>query len=87
MGLIIFLAIGAILGWLAAIVLRIEQGRAIMANVGVGSLGAVIGGVIGNRGSILAGVSAISIPIAIAGALVLIGVLALFRTRLNGHRG
>ena len=86
MGLIIFLAGGAILGWLAAIVLRIERGPRIMANVGVGSLGAVIGGVIGNNGSILSGISAMSVLAAGAGALILIGVLALFRNRLDGHQ-
>ncbi len=86
MGLIFFLAGGALLGWLAAIVLRIEDGRGIMANVAAGSLGAVIGGVVGNRGSILSGLSAISIPIAAVGALILLGALALFRNRLDGHR-
>lgn len=87
MGLIIFLAGGAILGWLAAIVLRVERGSRIMALIGVGSLGAVIGGVIGNRGSILSGISAISIATAIAGALILIGVLALLRNRFAGRDG
>lgn len=86
MGLIFFLAGGAVLGWLAAIVLRVESGRGIMANVAAGSLGAVIGGVVGNRGSILSGLSAISIPVAAIGALVLIGALALFRNRLDGRR-
>lgn len=83
MGLIIFLAGGALLGWLAAIVLRVERGSRIMAMVGVGSLGAVIGGVTGNRGSILSGISPISIAAAVAGALILVGVLALLRYRLD----
>lgn len=86
MGLIIFLVIGALLGWLAAIVLRIEDGSGIMANVGAGSLGAAVGGVIGNNGFFLSGVSAISIPASVAGALVLIGLLRLFRGRLPGGR-
>ncbi|RXZ64551.1 GlsB/YeaQ/YmgE family stress response membrane protein [Pelagerythrobacter rhizovicinus] len=85
MGLIIFLAGGALLGWLAAIVLRIEEGRGIMANVAAGSVGAVIGGVIGNRGSVLSGISAISLLVGAVGALVLLGVLALFRNRLDGR--
>jgi uncharacterized membrane protein YeaQ/YmgE (transglycosylase-associated protein family) len=83
MGLIIFLVIGALLGWLAAIVQRIEDGRGIMLNVGLGALGAVAGGLIANRGSILSGVSAISIPAAIVGALLLVGILGLFRNRLS----
>ncbi|MGV2494814.1 GlsB/YeaQ/YmgE family stress response membrane protein [Pelagerythrobacter aerophilus] len=86
MGLIFFLAGGAVLGWLAAIVLRVEDGRGIMANVAAGTVGAVIGGVIGNRGSILSGISGISIPIAAGGALVLIGALALFRNRFDEHQ-
>lgn len=83
MGLIIFLVTGALLGWLAAIVRHIEDGRGIMMNVGAGAFGAVAGGLIVNRGSILSGVSAISLPVAIIGALVLIGILGLFRSRLS----
>jgi uncharacterized membrane protein YeaQ/YmgE (transglycosylase-associated protein family) len=83
MGLIIFLVIGALLGWLAAIVQRIEDGRGIMLNVGLGALGAVAGGLIANRGSILSGVSANSSPAAIVLALLLVGILGLFRNRLS----
>ncbi|WP_374407799.1 GlsB/YeaQ/YmgE family stress response membrane protein [Pelagerythrobacter sp.] len=83
MGLIIFLVTGALLGWLAAIVQRIENGRGIMANVGAGALGAVAGGLIANQGSILSGVSPISIPIAIIAALAVLGILGLFRNRLS----
>jgi len=83
MGLIIFLVIGAVLGWLAAIVRRIEDGRGVMMNIGAGAVGAVAGGLIANQGSILSGVSAISLPVAIVGALVLIGILGLVRGRLS----
>lgn len=83
MGLIIFLAIGAILGWLAAIVLRVEEGTRIMANVAAGGLGAIAAGVFANQGSILSGISAIAIPAAVIGALVLIGILGLFRNRVS----
>jgi uncharacterized membrane protein YeaQ/YmgE (transglycosylase-associated protein family) len=86
MGLIIFLVIGALLGWLAAIVQRIEDGRGVMMNVGAGALGALVGGLIANQGSILSGVSAVSIPAAIVGALVLVGILGLFRNRLSDRQ-
>ena len=86
MGLIIFLVIGALLGWLAAIVQRIEDGRGVMMNIGAGAVGAVAGGLIANQGSILSGVSAISIPAAIAGTVVLVGILALFRSRASDTR-
>ena len=86
MGLIIFLVIGALLGWLAAIVQRIEDGRGVMMNIGAGAVGAVAGGLIANHGSILSGVSAISIPAAMAGTVVLVGILALFRSRASDTR-
>lgn len=86
MGLIIFLVTGALLGWLAAIVQRVEDGRGIMMNVAAGALGAVVGGLIVNRGSILSGVSAISLPVAMAGALILIGILGLFLSRLSDRQ-
>ena len=83
MGLIIFLVIGAVLGWLAAIVQRIEDGRGIMMNLADGAVGAVSGGLIANQGSILFGLSAISLPVALVGALVVIGILGLVRGRLS----
>ncbi len=83
MGLIIFLVIGAVLGWLAAIVQRIEDGRGIMMNLAAGAVGAVSGGLIANQGSILLGLSAISLPVALVGALVVIGILGLVRGRLS----
>lgn len=83
MGLIIFLVIGAVLGWLAAIVQRIEDGRGIMMNLAAGAVGAVSGGLIANQGSILLGLSAISLPVALVGALVVIGILGLVRGWLS----
>ena len=83
MGLIIFLVIGAVLGWLAAIVQHIEDGRGIMMNLAAGAVGAVSGGLIANQGSILLGLSAISLPVALVGALVVIGILGLVRGRLS----
>ena len=86
MVLIIFHVTGAILGWLAAIVQRIEDAQRVLANVAVGSIGAVVGGILANRESILYGISAVSIPVAIVGALVMLGILSLFRNRLSDGR-
>lgn len=45
MGLLFMFVLGAILGWLAAIVLRIEAPRGILLNVAAGVAGAFVAGV------------------------------------------
>lgn len=84
MGLLIFLVTGALLGWLAAIVGRIEDGPRITANLAAGGAGASIFGTLANRGSVLSGASAISIPAAVGGALIAIAILTLLRNRSAG---
>lgn len=46
MGVLFMIVVGAILGWLAAIVLRIEQPRGILLNMTAGIVGALIFGVL-----------------------------------------
>ena len=52
MGLLILLVVGALLGWLATIILRIEDGRSILANALVGVLGSLIVGAIAGNGAV-----------------------------------
>ncbi|WP_150115296.1 hypothetical protein [Pelagerythrobacter marensis] len=77
----IFLIAGALIGWLAAIVGRIEDGPRIAVNLVAGGIGAAIFGTFANRGSVLSGASAISIPAAAGGALIAIVIVALLRNQ------
>ena len=46
MGLLFIIVVGAILGWLAAIILRIETPRGILLNIAAGIAGALLTGLV-----------------------------------------
>ena len=70
-GLIIFLAIGAIAGWLAGMLMK-GGGFGLLGNIIVGIIGAVIGGFVFELLGIFAGGFIGSIVTATAGAVLLI---------------
>jgi uncharacterized membrane protein YeaQ/YmgE (transglycosylase-associated protein family) len=52
MGLIVWLIVGAIIGWLASLITRTEEQRGILASILIGLIGAVAAGLITTRGHI-----------------------------------
>jgi uncharacterized membrane protein YeaQ/YmgE (transglycosylase-associated protein family) len=52
MGLILWLIVGGVIGWLASIVMRTDAQQGIFLNIVVGIIGAFIGGLILTGGSI-----------------------------------
>ena len=81
MGLLILVVVGALLGWLATIILRIEDGRSILANALVGVLGSLVTGLIAGNGAVFGTVSGVSLLWAVLGSVVAIGVFNLIRQR------
>ena len=81
MGLLILLVVGALLGWLATIILRIEDGRSILANALVGVLGSLIVGAIAGNGAGFGTVSGVALLWAVLGSVVAIGLFNLVRQR------
>ena len=79
MGLIILVALGAILGWLASIVTRTEDQRGILLNVAVGVGCALIPGLLIKNGSILAGISAGALLVGAIGSIASLALLNLIR--------
>lgn len=69
---------GAALGWLTSVILRLDSGREILALVGLGALGAVLGALLitpvlaGRLGS--TGFSLPGVMIALLGSFVAIGL-------------
>ena len=49
MGIIIWLVVGGIFGWLASLIMRTDAQQGIMLNIVVGIVGAFIGGLIFGR--------------------------------------
>ena len=77
-GLIIFLAIGAIAGWLAGLLMK-GGGFGLLGNIVVGIIGAVVGGVVFGFLGITAGGMIGSIITATAGAALLLFIVGLIK--------
>ncbi|HTI30949.1 MAG TPA: GlsB/YeaQ/YmgE family stress response membrane protein [Sphingomonas sp.] len=80
MGLIIWLIIGGVIGWLASIIMRTDGQQGIFLNIIVGIVGAFIGGLIFSGGSINnAGLNLYSFLVSLLGAVVLLAIVNLVR--------
>ena len=78
MGIIIWLVIGGIVGWLASIVLRTDAQQGIILNVVVGIVGAFIGGLLFG-GSINQAVTLYTFLASLVGAIILLAIVNLVR--------
>jgi uncharacterized membrane protein YeaQ/YmgE (transglycosylase-associated protein family) len=80
MGIIIWLVIGGIVGWLASLIMRTDAQQGIILNIVVGIVGAFLGGLIFSRGDINeAPLNVTAFLISLVGAVVLLGIVNLFR--------
>ncbi|WP_380873316.1 GlsB/YeaQ/YmgE family stress response membrane protein [Sphingomonas sp. DBB INV C78] len=80
MGLILWLIIGGVIGWLASIVMRTDAQQGIILNVVVGIVGAFIGGLVFTGGSInSAPLTVTSFLVSLVGAIVLLAIVNLVR--------
>ncbi len=77
-GLVIFLAIGALAGWLAGKVMK-GRGFGVLGNIVVGIVGAVLGGILFGLLGITAGGLIGSIITATVGAIVLLYLVGLIK--------
>jgi uncharacterized membrane protein YeaQ/YmgE (transglycosylase-associated protein family) len=82
-GIIVWLIVGGIVGWLASLIMRTDAQQGIILNVVVGIIGALIGGwLIGpllGSGSINEGFSIMSVVVSLIGAIILLAIVNLFR--------
>ncbi|MBT8428177.1 MAG: GlsB/YeaQ/YmgE family stress response membrane protein [Erythrobacter sp.] len=81
MGLIILIVTGALLGWLATIALKIEEGRGILRNVVAGMIGSLGVGLATSGGVFLGAIRASTLLWAAVGAIVLIGLYNVVREK------
>ena len=84
MGLIILLIVGGIVGWLASLIMRTDGQQGIFLNIVVGIVGAALAGfiitpLIGGAPITSGEISIPSILVSLLGAIVLLGVINLFR--------
>lgn len=83
MGLIAWIILGALAGWLASIVMRTDAEQGAFMNIIVGIVGAVLGGFIMQMfgASGVSGFNLYSLLVAIGGAVVLLAVYKTFTNR------
>ena len=82
MGIIMWLVIGGIVGWLASIIMRRDAQQGILLNIVVGIIGAVIGGLILGHGNINnSPLTLMSFLVSLAGAVILLAIVNLFTRR------
>lgn len=79
MGLILWLVVGGVIGWLASLVMRTDAQQGLLLNIVVGIVGAFVGGLLFG-GSINSGAITISTFLtSLVGAIVLLAIVNLVR--------
>ncbi len=79
MGIILWLIVGGIVGWLASIVMRTNAQQGILLNIVVGIVGAFLAGLIFNGGSMANPLSVPGFLASLVGAIVLLAIVNMFR--------
>jgi len=81
MGIILWIIFGALVGWIASLIMKTDAQQGILLNIIIGVIGAVIGGwlmsIIGESG--VRGFNLYSILVALLGACVLIAIVKALR--------
>jgi len=83
MGIILWIILGALAGWIASIIMKNNAEQGAVGNIIVGIVGAVIGGYLmsmfGQEG--VTGFNLYSLLVSIVGAVVLLAIVNAFRRR------
>ena len=82
MGIIAWLIVGGLAGWIASMIMGKNEQMGLVANIIVGIIGAFIGGfvmnVLGGNGD-MTGINIASIFVAVLGSVILLGILKLIK--------
>ncbi len=83
MGILIWLIVGGVVGWLASIIMRTDAQQGIWLNVIVGIVGALLAGFIVSPligvGTINEGITVASFLVSLVGAVILLAIVNMFR--------
>jgi uncharacterized membrane protein YeaQ/YmgE (transglycosylase-associated protein family) len=83
MGIIVWLVVGGVVGWLASIVMRTDGQQGLLLNVVVGIVGALLAGFVVSPllgiGTINQGLSIGTFLVSLVGAIILLAIVNLFR--------
>jgi uncharacterized membrane protein YeaQ/YmgE (transglycosylase-associated protein family) len=82
MGIIAFLVLGGVAGWIASLIMGTDASQGVVMNIVVGVIGALIGGLLfnafGNAG--VTGFNLYSLAVATIGAIIGLYIVRLVRT-------
>jgi len=78
-GLILWLVIGGVVGWLASLIMRTDAQQGVFLNIVVGIVGAFIGGLIFNGGTINEVITLQTFLVSLVGAVVLLAIVNVVR--------
>jgi len=83
MGILVWLIVGGVVGWLASIIMRTDAQQGILLNVVVGIVGALLAGFVVSPllgiGTINQGISIATFLVSLVGAIILLAIVNLFR--------
>lgn len=83
MGILVWLIVGGVCGWLASIIMRTDAQQGILLNVIVGIVGALLAGFVVSPmlgvGTINEGISLATFLVSLVGAVILLAIVNLFR--------
>ena len=83
MGIIIWLLVGGVVGWLASLVMRTDASQGVLLNIVVGIVGAVLAGWLISPlvgvGTINQGISIGTFLVSLVGAIILLAIVNLVR--------
>jgi uncharacterized membrane protein YeaQ/YmgE (transglycosylase-associated protein family) len=78
-GIIIWLIVGGLVGWVASLVMRTDAQQGLLLNIVVGIVGAFLAGLLLGGGSINEQISVESVLYSLLGAVVLLAIVNLIR--------
>lgn len=83
MGILSWIILGGIAGWLASMIMKTDQSMGIGANIIVGIIGAMIGGFVFSifGGNDVTGFNLYSLLVAVVGSVILLAIVKAFRGR------
>lgn len=79
LGIILWLIVGGIVGWLASLIMRTDAQQGILLNIVVGIVGAFLAGLIVSGGTINDEITITSFLWSLLGAVILLAIVNLIR--------
>ncbi len=78
-GIIVWLVVGGLVGWIASMIMRTDAQQGILLNIVVGIVGSALGGFIFGRGDINDTITLGSFLVSVLGAVILLAIVNLIR--------